>query len=330
MSSPSVKLFTGAAMPLLGLGTWKSSPGEVKAAVVSAIEGGYRHLDCAAVYGNEKEIGAALEECFSRGLVKRKDLFITSKLWASKCQPESVKAACEKTIADLKCGYLDLYLIHWPFFFTPDASFPPTKEQNKGYVRENYLAVWKEMEKLVDAGLTKHIGTSNASVKKLSELLPNVRIQPAVNQVESHPYLAQLRLKKYCDEHHIVLTAYSPLGSPDRPGDPAVKDLDPKPLADPVVKAIADAHGCSPAQVLLAFQMKRGVVTIPKSTNPERLRQNLDSCKLIEKLSKDEMKQLTALDGKARLIKGMAFTSTLQPTWEDLWDVKWEEENVAL
>lgn len=315
-------------MPLLGLGTWKSSPGEVKAAVIAAIEQGYRHIDCAAIYGNEKEIGEALKECFDRGLVKREDLFITSKLWASKSHPELVRSACEKTLADLQLSFMDLYLIHWPFFFSQDTTaLPPKPEQALGYDPAQYLAVWREMEKLVDAGLTKHIGTSNASAKKLSELLPQARIQPAANQVESHPYLAQQRLKKFFDENRIVLTAYSPLGSPDRPG---VADTDPKPLADPVVKTLAERLGATPAQIVLAFQIKRGAVAIPKSTNPDRIKQNYDSLVVGERLSEADMTALLSLDGKGRLIQGKAFVSSRQPTPQDLWDEDWEKENVSL
>lgn len=160
--------------------------------------------------------------------------------------PELVEAALTKTLTDLKTGYLDLYLVHWPFAIEKGAPFPAPMEQRLGYDAARYLGVWRELEKLVDAGKIRALGCSNMSAKKLSALMAEARIQPSVVQVEAHPFLAQVPLKSYCDRKGIVLTAYSPLGSPDRPAR-LVEATDPAPLHDDTVNAIAQKHGVSVA-----------------------------------------------------------------------------------
>jgi alcohol dehydrogenase (NADP+) len=308
----------GAIIPTVGLGTWKSAPGDVKAAVIAAIESGYRHIDCAAGYGNEGEVGEALADVISRGIVKREDLFITSKLWVSFAYPDECTAAFEKSLSALKLDYLDLYLIHWPFFLKKGTGFPPAdKKDVSGFTKEAFLDVWRELEKLVDAGKIRHLGASNMSAKKLAEIIPGTRIKPAVNQVESHPFLAQSKLLDFCTRHHIVLTAYSPLGSPDRPSR-LVEDADPTPLLDETVIAIASKHHIYPAQVLLRWGVQRGTVVIPKSTNPTRIAANLNIYSFA--LTEDDMSALAALDSNKRLIKGLPFMRDGQTDWHDNWD----------
>jgi len=213
----SLKLHTGAAMPQVGLGTWQSAPGAVKDAVIAAVEAGYRHIDCAAGYGNEHEVGAALEDVIARGIVTRADLFITSKLWVANCFTDLAGPSLDKTLADLKTPYVDLYLVHWPYWIKRGSPFPAAMEDRTGYSADDFLAVWRVLEAAVDAGKVRALGTSNMSAKKLATLKAGARVAPAVNQVEAHPFLAQNKLQEWCTRHGIVCTAYSPLGSPDRP-----------------------------------------------------------------------------------------------------------------
>jgi aldehyde reductase len=319
---PSVKLNTGADMPLFGLGTWLAGVGEVRTAVTTALESGYKAIDCAAGYGNEHEVGAALEDCISRGVCKREDVFITSKLWAASAWPDLAIAALDKTLADLKTPYLDLYLIHWPYLMEKGfPTFPAPEEKRLGYDAERYLAVWRFLEGAVDAGKINAIGTSNMIAKKMDDLLKGCRIKPAVNQVESHPFLTQDKLIKYCTKRGIVVTAFSPLGSPARPAR-LVAEGDPTPLYDPTILAIAAKHKKTAAHVLIRWQIQRGVVVIPKSVTPARI---IDNGKVGDFLLSDEdMAAISALNTNQRLNKGGSWTTAGQ-SWTELWDEDYQE-----
>ena len=273
--SSTIKLRNGADMPLIGLGTWKSKSNEVGNAVRVAIDAGYRHFDCAPVYGNEVEIGKALKEKINDGVVNRQDLFITSKVWNTMHALSDVRPAVEKTLADLQLDYLDLYLIHFPTAFRKLESGVTVPRHSDGsiqYADKHYLETWKGMEQLVEAGLVKAIGVSNFNSKQLSDILSHCTIAPAVNQVECHPYLNQQRLYEFCQQKDIALTAYAPLGSKDRPwakpGEVGVLD-------DCVVTELAKKYNKSAAQILLRYQAERGVVSIPKSVSPARIRSNI-------------------------------------------------------
>ncbi|XP_043289223.1 aldo-keto reductase family 1 member B1-like isoform X2 [Venturia canescens] len=305
-----VQFYNGNKTPSLGLGTWKSKSGEVEQAVKEAIDIGYRHIDCAPVYGNEKEIGAALSAKIKAGAIKRSDIFITSKLWNTKHRPEVVEPALKNTLKDLCLEYLDLYLIHWPFAFkgwlleAPELQelpkgeelFPATESGEIETSDIDYVDTWKAMESLVDKGLVKNIGISNFNSKQIDRLLANCRIKPVTNQVECHPYLAQVKLSEFCASREIKITAYSPLGSPDRPW---AKPEDALLLEDRKIKSIASKYKKTPAQVILRYQLERGHIVIPKSVSKNRIQENFDI--LDFKLSPEDVQQIHTFDCRGRI-----------------------------
>lgn len=298
-----LKFNNGDLMPAIGLGTWKSNPGEVGQAVKTAIINGYRHIDCAAVYGNETEIGVALAELFQEGVVKREDLWITSKLWNDSHQSQYVIDALKKTLSDLQLEYLDLYLIHWPVAFKHGVQ-PQSSEDFLSLEEVPIIETWTKMEEAVKLGLTKHIGVSNFSIKKLKDLLSKATIKPEVNQVELHPFLQQNELVQFAKENQIILTGYSPLGSGDR--SVGMKKADePSLLNNEVIAEVAKANGCTTAQVLIAWQVQRGTAVIPKSTNADRLKQNLESA--LCRLSEEDIKKINGLDRHYRYVDAKFF-----------------------
>lgn len=296
-----VELGSGARIPALGLGTWKSDPGEVGAAIEEAVKIGYRHFDCAAIYGNEDEIGDALRKCVVDGLVTREELWITSKLWNDHHAQGEVEEGLRKTLGDLGLDYLDLYLVHWPVAHKKGVLGPESADDMIPLEELPLSETWKGMEGVHKAGLARHLGVSNFSIAKLESLMDGARVVPTMNQVELHPYLQQQALVDWCHAHGVRVTAYSPLGSQDRverlktPGEPVLLD-------DPVVGEIAGRTGVTPAQVLIAWALARGTVVIPKSVNPERMRQNFAAGRVA--LTERDLAQLASVERARRYIDG--------------------------
>lgn len=309
---PQLTFANGDAMAALGVGTWKAAAGDVATAVGSALELGYRHIDCAPIYGNEAEIGAALQQAFAAGDLKRDQLWVTSKLWNDCHAPEHVRPALERSLADLGLEWLDLYLIHWPVAHRHGVQMPNQASDLMSLAQLPLEATWSAMENLVQAGLVRHIGVSNCSIPKLEQLMTISRIRPELNQVERHPYLQQNDLVAFCHHHGIGFTAYAPLGSPS---DGSAAPL----LADPVINAIAAAHGASAAQVLLAWGLATGTAVIPKSVRRERLESNLSAAQL--QLTSAELGAIAGLDRHSRFIDGSAWIVEGGPyTLANLWD----------
>ena len=314
LGAMEMKMKNGDRIPALGLGTWKSEKGEVGKALLSAIKVGYRHFDCAPIYGNEKEIGEAFSRAFREGLVKREEIFVTSKLWNDKHAAADVLPALRQTLADLQLDYLDLYLIHWPIALEKGVVFP---DDGEGFLKPEeapLVETWKEMEAALGEGLARHIGVSNFSPARLEALIEIAAHAPEVNQVECHPFHAQKELLEVCQRHGVLLTAYCPLGSGKEKGDD-VPDI----FENEVIKKLAEAHACSPAQIALAWAVGRGTVAIPKSTNETRQKENLSAAKI--KLSETEMNAIDALDRGYRYIDGQVWMEGSSPfTLEWLWE----------
>ncbi|RNF39962.1 aldo/keto reductase [Planococcus salinus] len=263
-----VKLQSGAEMPWFGLGVFRVKEGpELVNAVKTAIKLGYRSIDTAAIYGNEEGVGRGIREGIKEAGISREDLFVTSKVWNTDLGYDSTLAAYDTSLNRLGLDYLDLYLIHWP-------------------VEGKYKEAWKALEKLYKDGRVKAIGVSNFHVHHLEDLLQDAEIKPMVNQIEYHPYLTQKELQSYCVEQGIQLEAWSPLMAGEL-------------LEQPVLQELADKYNKTVAQIILRWDLQTGVVTIPKSTNEQRLAENADIFDF--ELSIEDMEQIEALNRNTRV-----------------------------
>ena len=300
---PAVKTVDVASklkMPAIGLGTWKMDDGVATGAVKTALDVGYKHIDCAAIYLNEHEVGEAFSSWFGQG-GKRDDLWITSKLWNDCHQTEHVEAALKKSLSDLQIDELDLYLIHWPIAQKHGVL---RVQSGDDFIPINQVPIsdtWQAMEDCVKKGLCKSIGVSNFSQSKLQPLLDNATIKPAVNQVEAHPFFPQDELLNFCRSNDIAFTGYSPLGSGDRP-DRMRADADPNLFEDETIKSLAAERNISPGQVILAWAVNRGTVPIPKSSNESRLKENLAAAEI--EFSPEEMSRIAEANQNYRFVHG--------------------------
>ncbi len=318
---PKVKLYNGAEIPVVGLGTFGSdnySADQVAAAVKQAVKLGYRHIDCASVYGNEKEIGFALKELFEEGVIKREDLWITSKVWNN--MHNQVIESCKKSLEDLQLDYVDLYLVHWPFpnhhaqGVTVDSRDPHAVP----YIHENYMKTWAQMEQLLEMGLAKNIGTSNMTIPKMKLLLRDCKIKPVVNEMEMHPHFQQPELFKFLAENDIRAIGYCPVGSPGRPERDKTPE-DTVPIEDSVIVEIAKKHEVHPAVICIKWAAQNGQIPIPFSVKPEKFMSNLRAV-VEDPLTAEEMIQIKGLNKNNRFIKGQVFTWVSARDWRDLWD----------
>lgn len=303
----ALTLFSGDQLPSVGLGVWKIDPADVGAVVNTAIEIGYRHLDCACDYGNEVGVGDGIREAIDSGVCTRQDLWITSKLWNTYHAPEHVRPALEKSLDDLGTDYLDLYLIHFPIslkYVPIESRYPPgwlcdpdAENPQMEFSPVPIQETWQAMEELVREGLVKNIGICNFSTGLLRDLLSYANIRPSVLQVELHPYLTQEKLLRYCREEEIAVTAFSPLGALSYvPIGMAEKKE--SVLEEPIVAAIAERTGKTAAQVVLRWGIQRGTSIVAKTSHKDRLKENLDLFDF--ELNAEEMQAISALNQNRR------------------------------
>ncbi|XP_060824947.1 aldo-keto reductase family 1 member B1-like isoform X1 [Bombus pascuorum] len=294
MAQQIVKFNNGNTCPILGLGTWQSKPNEVIQAVKDAIDIGYRHLDCAPVYGNEPEVGAAVAAKIKEGVIKREDIFITSKLWNTNHQPDLVEPALKKTLNNLGLEYLDLYLMHTPMGFKPgDDPFPKDADDKSINDDTDYVDTWHAMENLVKKGLVKNIGVSNFNYQQMERILSNCTIKPVTNQVECHPYLIEKKLSDFCNSKGVLITAYCPFAKPGLNVDEPVL------LEDSKITALATKYKKTPAQVVLRYQIQRGHIVIPKSVTKSRIQENFNIFDF--ELSSEDMNTINSMNCNKRV-----------------------------
>ena len=318
---PKMKLSSGEEVPCIGMGTFGSDrfdADEVSAAVAGGLRCGYRMLDCASCYGNEKEIGDVLQTAYKEGVCERKDLFIMSKVWND--MHRKVEEACRKSIADLQCDYLDMYFIHWPFpnYHAPHCDVSARNPDSKPFSVDEFMDTYRQCEALVEKGLIRNIGISNMTIPKLDAVLPLMKIKPAACELELHPCFQQKEQCDYLDAHGIARIRYMPLGSPKRPE----RDIEPGDIADmqlPEMQAIAKAHGVHPALVCLKWGHQNGQIVIPFSVHEANYSSNIRAM-TEDPLTAEEMATIATLEKDNRLVKGHVFLWEGAKDWHDLWD----------
>ena len=320
---PRRKLSNGQEIPCIGMGTFGSdrfTPEQVSGAVAGAIRSGYRLFDCASVYGNEDLIGQVFAQAMKEGVVKREELFVTSKVWNDMHGQGDVLLSCAKTLKDLQLDYLDFYFVHWPFpnYHAPGCDSDSRNPDSKPFSVDEFMDTWRQLEALYDEGLVKAIGMSNMTVSKLDQVLPLCRIKPSALEMECHPSFQQQELFDHAKAHDIVPIGFCPIGSPSRPerdrseGDVADMELD-------EVVSVAKAHNIHPALVCLKWAVQRGMCTIPFSVKESQYISNL-KCTTEDPLTEEEMELLKKAERGCRLVKGQVFLWPGATDWKQLWE----------
>jgi diketogulonate reductase-like aldo/keto reductase len=296
LRNTNIRLNHGSVlMPAAGFGTLIPDPLVTRQATKTALETGFRHFDCAERYRNEEAVGAAMQDVFGAGIVRREDVFVTTKLWNTNHRPERVKPALDASRRRLGVDHIDCYIIHTPFAFKPGDEQDPRDEQGRVIYDSDVtlLETWGALESLVDEGHARSIGLSDITLEKLREVVSAARIKPSVVQVESHPYLPEWELLDFCREHGIVLQAFAAVGHA----------MEPNVLADPVITAIAQRVHKTPAQVVLAWAVQRGTAFLTTSTKPQRIQENFD----ISPLPEDAMQEI-----RDRITTNVRFNSVVK------------------
>ncbi|GLJ18641.1 hypothetical protein SUGI_0332270 [Cryptomeria japonica] len=306
------QLNSGMKIPRIGFGTAASPQNiiQMKQAVATALKVGYKHFDTASIYGTEPALGEALSEAFRNGIAKRDDVFVTSKMYAA--DHDDPVSALKTSLKNLQLEYLDLYLIHWPINLRKGVSHPSPKEED--FLPLDIESIWRGMEQCVELGLTKSIGVSNFSSKKIGDLLSYAKISPAVSQVEMHPLWQQKKLRDYCSNANIHVSAYSPLGAfGTYYGSNSV-------MENSVLREIAEKHGRTVAQVLLRWGLEQGVSVLPKSYNSCRITENYQVFEW--SLTEEDHEKISKLPQKKIVRREGLINSTTSPykTIQDLWD----------
>ncbi|MGY8771201.1 MAG: aldo/keto reductase [Pirellulales bacterium] len=323
----SLKLNTGAQIPAVGLGVWKIEKSATADVIKEAIRVGYRHLDCACDYGNEKEVGDGIRAAIQEGLCTREELWVTSKLWNTYHAAEHVPQALERSLNDLGLDYVDLYLVHFPIAlefvpfetrYPPEWTFDPAVETPcLAPVDISIQETWTAMEALADSGKAKNIGICNFTCSLLRDLLAYCKIEPALLQVELHPYLTQPKLIKFCHSRGIAVTGFSPLGALSYLSIDMAEPSD-SVLIQEVIKNIAGQHQKTPAQIVLRWGVQRGTAVIPKTSTPARLVENLSIFDF--ELTEEEMNQIDGLDCHRRFNDPGAFCEPAFGTFFPIFD----------
>lgn len=307
MSKQGVELADGTTLPSVGLGLWKIDRDQTADVVESALKMGYRHLDAACDYGNEAEAGEGIQRALGGGVCAREDLWVTSKLWNTYHAKEHVRPALERSLKDLRLDYLDLYLIHFPIAqrfvpfeerYPPEWIYDPSASSPRIETAPVTIAeTWAAMEDLVKAGLVKKIGICNFGCSLLRDLLNHAAVRPSVLQVESHPFLTQEKLLRYCQSEQIAVTAFSPLGAQSY-FSLGMADPSESLMNHSLIHEVAAVQHRTPAQVLLRWGIQRGTAVVPKSSNEKRLRENLALFDF--ELSEAEMRSISRLNRNRR------------------------------
>ncbi|HUM84062.1 MAG TPA: aldo/keto reductase [Lachnospiraceae bacterium] len=318
---PKKKLYTGEEIPCVGMGTFGSdrfTSEQVSAAVGGALRGGYRMFDCAACYGNEDEIGEVFRKAFDEGVVARKDLFIMTKVWND--MHRKVREACTKSISDLKCDYVDMYYIHWPFpnYHAPFCDADSRNPDSRPFSADEFVDTYEQIADLKKEGLVRNIGISNMTIPKLEAVLPKLSVKPAACELECHVCFRQKELFDYLVKAEIQPVGFMPLGSPQRPErDMCAEDV--ADLKTPVMQEIAKAHSVHPAIIALKWAQKNGQIPIPFSVHENEYMSNLRAF-TEDPLTDEEMERISGLECGNRLVKGQVFLWHGAKDWHDLWD----------